>query len=94
MSIKSYSSPGGRLDKAVVGLLEEGSIQFINTTNNTKDNKIYIGEMCVGVTAGKDKIYIGGLYKVIILNTDGSLVREIATDGFTYNLLFIHVLKI
>jgi hypothetical protein len=75
-------------DKAVVTLPEEGSIQFINTTNNTKDNKIYIGEMCVGVTAVKDKIYIGGLYKVIILNTDGSLVREITTDGFTYNLLY------
>jgi hypothetical protein len=25
--------------------------------------------MCLGVTAGKDKIYIGGLYKVIILTT-------------------------
>jgi hypothetical protein len=31
-------------DKAVVTLPGENSIQFINTTNNTKDNKIKIGE--------------------------------------------------
>ena len=36
-------------DKAVVGLPYERSIQFINTTNNTKDNKINIGE-CVTVS--------------------------------------------
>jgi hypothetical protein len=58
-------------------------------TNNTKDNKIKIGEVCWGVTAVKDKIYIGGLDKVIILNTDGSLVRKISTDrGINYNLLY------
>jgi hypothetical protein len=55
-----------------LGLPEEYSIQFINTTNNTKDNKIKIVEGRWGVTAGKDKIYIGGEYKVIILNTDGT----------------------
>ena len=75
-------------DKAVVTLLDERSIQFINTTNNTKDNKINIGEWCKGVTAGKDKIYIGGNNKVIILNIDGTLVRKIATDGYNYNLLY------
>ena len=76
-------------DKAVVGLPLENSIQFINTTNNTKDNKIEIGEWCGGVTAGKDKIYIGGKNKVLILNTDGSRVREITTDGgFNNNLLY------
>jgi hypothetical protein len=75
-------------DKAVVTLPREYSIQFINTTNNTKDNKINIGELCYGVTAVKDKIYIGGRDKVIILNVDGSLVREIANDGFNYNLLY------
>jgi hypothetical protein len=37
-------------DKAVVTLPWEGSIQFINTTTNTKDNKIKIGERCTGVT--------------------------------------------
>ena len=75
-------------DKAVVTLLHEDSIQFINTTNNTKDNKINIGEECHGVTAVKDKIYIGGVDKVIILNTDGSLVRKITTPGLNYNLLY------
>ena len=68
-------------DKAVVTLPFDFSTQFINTTNNTKDNKIKIEEECYGVTAGKDKIYIGGRNKVLILNTDGSRVREITTDG-------------
>jgi hypothetical protein len=76
-------------DKAVVTLPREASIQFINTTNNTKDNKIEIGEWCLSVTAGKDKIYIGGYDKVIILNTEGSLVRKITTNpGFNNNLLY------
>jgi hypothetical protein len=76
-------------DKAVVTLPSETSIQFINTTNYTKDNKINIGEVCTGATAVKDKIYIGGYNKVIILNTDGSRVREITTDGgVNYNLLY------
>ena len=74
-------------DKAVVTLPLERSIQFINTTNNTKDNKIEIRETCWGVTAVKDKIYIGGYDKVLILNTDGSCVREIATDGGDNNNL-------
>jgi DNA-binding beta-propeller fold protein YncE len=76
-------------DKAVVTLPGEESIQFINTTNNTKDKKIKIGIWCQGVTAVKDKIYIGGDSKVLILNTDGSRVREITTDrGVTYKLLY------
>jgi hypothetical protein len=44
--------------------------------------------MCRGVTAVKDKIYIGGNNKVIILNIDGTLVRKISTDGFNDNLLY------
>ena len=75
-------------DKAVVTLPYERSIQFINTTNNTKDNKINIGEECYGVTAVKDKIYMGGVNKVIILNIDGTLVRKITTDRINYNLLY------
>jgi hypothetical protein len=77
-------------DKAVVTLPDEDSIQFINTTNNTKDNKINIGEYCEGVTAVKDKIYIGGHDKVIILNIDGSLVRKIATDRILYSMVRQH----
>jgi hypothetical protein len=49
----------------------------------TKDNKIKIGEWCGGVTAVKDKIYIGGHNNVIILNTDGTRLREITTDVTT-----------
>jgi DNA-binding beta-propeller fold protein YncE len=76
-------------DKAVVTLPEEESIQVINTTNKTKDKKIKIGERCYGVTAVKDKIYIGGGRKVLILNTDGSRVGEITIDGdLNYNLLY------
>jgi DNA-binding beta-propeller fold protein YncE len=75
-------------DKAVVTLPGEKSIQFINTTNNTKEEKIKIREWCYGVTAVKDKIYIGGNRIVLILNTDGSRVRKITTDGFNYNLLY------
>jgi hypothetical protein len=75
-------------DKAVVTLPHERSIQFINTTNNTKDNKINIGEKCLGVTAVKDKIYISGYNKVIILNTDGSLVKKIAAGCGLNNLLY------
>jgi len=37
----------------------------------------------------KDNIYIGGNGKVLILNTDGSRVREITTDGgYNNNLLY------
>jgi hypothetical protein len=76
MSVNSYCSPRFNLTSPSFR-----SIQFINTTNNTKDNKIKIGERCWGVTAVKNKIYIGGGGKVLILNTDGSRVREITTDG-------------
>jgi hypothetical protein len=76
-------------DKAVVTLPHDKYIQFINTTNNTKDKKIKIGGWCKGVTALEDKIYIGGKGKVLILNTDGSRVREITTDDYVnYNVLY------
>jgi hypothetical protein len=68
-------------DKAVVTLPYEESIQFINTTNNTKDKKVKIGYTCYGVTAVKDKICIGGCNKVIILDINGSRLREVQTDG-------------
>jgi hypothetical protein len=42
--------------------------------------------VCWGVTAGKDKIYIGGEDKVIILNIDGTRLREITTDLDNFNL--------
>jgi hypothetical protein len=70
-----------RTDKAVVTLPCNNSIQFINTTNNTKDKKVHIGDNYYGVTAVKDNIYLGGYDKVIILDINGSRVREIQTDG-------------
>ena len=68
-------------DKAVVTLPDENSIQFINTSSNTKDKKVKTGDKCYVVTAVKDKIYLGGYNKVIILDINGSRVREIQTDG-------------
>jgi hypothetical protein len=50
--------------------------------------KSLLNVLCRGVTAVKDKIYIGGEDKVIILNIDGSLVRKITTDRVNYNLLY------
>jgi DNA-binding beta-propeller fold protein YncE len=75
-------------DKAVVTLPDENTIQFINTTNNTKEKKVQIGEECNSVTAIKDKIYLGGYNKVIILDINGSRVREVQTDGGYINGLF------
>ena len=72
-------------DKAVVTLPYEESMQFINTTNYTKDKMIQLGECCYGVTAAEDNIFLGGNGKVIILNTDGSRVRDVTTDG-DYNM--------
>jgi glutamine cyclotransferase len=45
--------------------------------------------MCYGVTAIKDKIYLGGYNKVIILDINGSRVREIKTySGYSWGLLY------
>jgi hypothetical protein len=40
-----------RTEKAVVTLPDEESMQFINTTDYTKDKKIQLGECCKGITA-------------------------------------------
>jgi hypothetical protein len=77
-------------DNAVVTLPKENCIQFINTTNNTKNTKVKIGDKCYGVTAVKEKIYLGGYSKVIILDVKGSRVVEIKAYrgyicGLSYN---------
>jgi hypothetical protein len=60
---------------------------FVCRLNQNK--KIKIGEWCFGVTAVKDKMYIGCHSKVIILNTDGSRVREVKTDSdYIYSLMY------
>jgi hypothetical protein len=45
------------------------------------DKKVHIGDTCYGVTAVKDIIYLGGYSKGIILDINGSRVREVQTDG-------------
>jgi hypothetical protein len=56
---------------------------------SAKDKKIKIGEMCYGVTAVKDNVFISGKDKVFILNTDGSPVREVKADGgYNYSLMY------
>ena len=76
-------------DKAVVTLPKEESIQFINTTTKRKDKKIRTGKGCRGVTVVKDKIYLDGFTRVLILNTDGSRVREITTDTcYKFNIVY------
>jgi hypothetical protein len=76
-------------DKAVVLISCLKSIQFINTTNNTKETQIEIGRRGGGITAVKDNIFIGGHGQVLILNADGSRVREVTTDGdYGYNVFY------
>jgi hypothetical protein len=70
-------------EKAVVTLPDERCIQFINTTKNKKDNKINIGEWCGGVTAVKDKIYIGGFNQVIIFIVKCYILWSISTIMLT-----------
>ncbi|XP_063448461.1 E3 ubiquitin-protein ligase TRIM45-like [Mytilus trossulus] len=42
-------------DRAVITLPSEGSIQFINTTDMTKSNKVNVGFTCYGIAAGRDR---------------------------------------
>ena len=80
-------------EKAVVTLPQEKSIQFINIADNILGNKINIGEECLGVTAGNDKIYLGVKDKVLILNIDGSstggIIPTVGTNNF--NLLYNNI---
>ena len=67
----SFSSPPCGItvvpctDKAVVTLPGEDSIQFINTTNNTNDKKVQIGEECYSVTAVKDQFSLVDVTKLL-----------------------------
>ncbi|XP_063448463.1 uncharacterized protein LOC134727994 [Mytilus trossulus] len=65
-------------DRAVVTLPIEGSIQFIKTTTMTKDNKVDVGFTCYGITAGRDRIYVGGEGGTIkILDYNGKTLKTI-----------------
>ncbi|XP_063448471.1 uncharacterized protein LOC134728001 [Mytilus trossulus] len=75
-------------DRAVITLPNENSIQFINTTKMTKDNKVNVGFTCYGITAGRDRIIVGGYDGIIkILNTNGAILK--ATQHGSYCICFI-----
>ncbi|XP_063448482.1 E3 ubiquitin-protein ligase TRIM71-like [Mytilus trossulus] len=65
-------------DRAVITLPNEGSIQFINTTTMTKSDKVNMGFTCYGITAGRDRIYVGGQGGTIkTLDTNGTILTTI-----------------
>ncbi|VDI11775.1 Hypothetical predicted protein [Mytilus galloprovincialis] len=68
-------------DRAVVTLPKEKSIQFINTNQMKKEDKVNVGFVCLAVTAGRDRIYVGctcgtkGSIKT--LDTTGTILQSI-----------------
>ncbi|XP_063448467.1 E3 ubiquitin-protein ligase TRIM71-like [Mytilus trossulus] len=65
-------------DRAVITLPNENSIQFINTTKMTKDNTVNVGFTCYGITAGRDRICVGGTGGTIkTLDTNGTILTTI-----------------
>ncbi|XP_063448473.1 uncharacterized protein LOC134728003 [Mytilus trossulus] len=63
-------------DRAVITLHHEKSIQFINTTTMTKDNKVKVRFTCYGITAGRDRIYVGGTGGTIkTLDNNGTVLK-------------------
>ncbi|VDI38426.1 Hypothetical predicted protein [Mytilus galloprovincialis] len=65
-------------ERAVVTLPDEESIQFINTANMTKDDKVKVSFTCYGITVGRDRIYVGGKDGTIkVLDTNGTILKLI-----------------
>ncbi|VDI49608.1 Hypothetical predicted protein [Mytilus galloprovincialis] len=65
-------------ERAVVTLPAEESIQFINTANMTKDDKVKVGFTCFSITAGRDRIYVGGMNGTIkVLDINGTFLHII-----------------
>ncbi|VDI11776.1 Hypothetical predicted protein [Mytilus galloprovincialis] len=63
-------------ERAVVTLPAEDSIQFINTANMTKDDKVKVGFTCFSITAGRDRIYVGGMNGTIkVLDINGTFLH-------------------
>ncbi|XP_071178457.1 E3 ubiquitin-protein ligase TRIM71-like [Mytilus edulis] len=77
-------------DRAVVTLPFEESIQFINTANMTKDDKVKVSFTCYSITAGRDRIYVGGNDGTIkVLDTNGTILKLIKQgSGDIYFLLY------
>ncbi|CAG2218077.1 unnamed protein product [Mytilus edulis] len=77
-------------DRAVVTLPYEQSIQFINTANMTKDDKVKVSFTCYNITAGRDRIYVGGTEGTIkVLDTNGTILKLIK-QGFG-NMYFLNI---
>ncbi|CAC5383666.1 unnamed protein product [Mytilus coruscus] len=67
-------------DKAVVTLPKENCIQFINTTKMTTGKQVKVGFKCIGITAGSDRIYVGGEGGTMkTLNTNGKVLKTHAS---------------
>ncbi|XP_052075078.1 uncharacterized protein LOC127712600 [Mytilus californianus] len=71
-------------DRAVFTLPDEKSIQFINTTKMSKCDKVKVGFKCYGITAGCERIYVGGEDGIIkTLDSHGKILKTI-TLGSDY----------
>lgn len=67
---------------AIVTLPHHQSIQFINTTTMTKGDNVNVGFVCLGVTAGPERVYVGGIGGIIkTLDANGTNLQTIQ-EGF------------
>ncbi|CAG2186174.1 TRIM66 [Mytilus edulis] len=79
--------------RAVVTLPTEKSIRFINTKQMKKEDKVNVGFVCLAVTAGRDRIYVGGTCgtkgSIKTLDTTGTILQSINHgDTGIYFLLY------
>ncbi|CAG2218078.1 unnamed protein product [Mytilus edulis] len=65
-------------DRAVVTLLNDKYIQFINTKQMKKEVKVNVKFECIAVSAGRDNIYVSGNNGTIkTLDTNGTILQSI-----------------
>ncbi|VDI01419.1 Hypothetical predicted protein [Mytilus galloprovincialis] len=80
-------------DKAVVTLPNDKSIQFINTKKMTKGDTVNVGFTCHGITAGHDRIYVGGERGTIkTLDTMRKFLKQFKKDRVTIILTVCHMM--
>ncbi|CAG2186173.1 unnamed protein product [Mytilus edulis] len=77
-------------DRTSVTLPDEKSIQFINTTKMTKDGKVDVGFKSYGITAQRERVYVGGMNGTIkTLDTNGNILKTIKQgSGNIYFLVY------
>ncbi|XP_063397047.1 uncharacterized protein LOC134681374 [Mytilus trossulus] len=80
-------------DRAVVTLPKEKSVQFINTKQIIKKEKVNVKFECLAVSAGRDNIYVGGNNGTIkTLDTNGTILQSINHgDADIYFLLYDNI---